>query len=215
MSGVVVRAAGPGDFAAVARLTLAAYEADGQLTGGHGYGRTLADVSARAAAGHLLVAADQRTGEVLGAVLFVLPGTPYAEVSAPGEAEFRMLAVGPAAQRRGVGTALVRACLDRAVATGCRAVVICVRDISERARRLYARLGFTRVPALDWSPVPGVELLALRWSPAGGSPTGGGSAGGGSTGQDAAVGASTGSGDPGSVASAVGWPVAPIRSSSS
>jgi hypothetical protein len=27
------------------------------------------------------------------------------------------------------------------------------------AHRLYQRLGFSRVPGRDWSPVPGVDLL--------------------------------------------------------
>jgi hypothetical protein len=30
------------------------------------------------------------------------------------------------------------------------------------AHRLYERLGFTRAPEDDWSPVPGVQLLAYR-----------------------------------------------------
>jgi hypothetical protein len=37
------------------------------------------------------------------------------------------------------------------------------------AHRLYERLGFTRLPALDWSPSEGVQLLGythdLRPSP--------------------------------------------------
>ena len=28
------------------------------------------------------------------------------------------------------------------------------------AHRLYERLGFTRLPERDWSPVPGVQLVA-------------------------------------------------------
>lgn len=153
----------PADFADLARLTVDAYEADGQLGAENGYRAVLADVAARAAAGTVLVAVDSMTGVLLGSVTFVLPGTPYAELSTPGEAEFRMLAVDPAAQGRGAGEALVRACLDRAVALGCRSVVICTRaGFAAAAQRLYARLGFVRVPDLDWSPVPGVELVALR-----------------------------------------------------
>jgi ribosomal protein S18 acetylase RimI-like enzyme len=162
MSAPAVRVADPAQFDAIARITVAAYEADGQLAGEHGYERVLADVPARARAGELLVAVDEATGEVLGSVLFVLPGSPYAELSGPGEAEFRMLAVDPAAQGRGAGEALVRACLARAVEAGCARVVICVRSFSTPAHRLYARLGFVRFPALDWSPVAGVELLGLR-----------------------------------------------------
>jgi ribosomal protein S18 acetylase RimI-like enzyme len=158
---VTVRPAEPADFEAIARVSVAAYEADGQLKGEHGYERTLADAPARAANGELLVAVDE-TGTILGTVTFVLPGTAYAELSGPGEAEFRMLAVDPGAQGRGVGEALARYCVRRAAELGCRAVVICTRDFAETAHRLYARMGFVRTPERDWSPLPGVNLLALR-----------------------------------------------------
>lgn len=163
MSALVVRRAEPADHPAVARLTVAAYEADGQLKGENGYGVVLADVATRAETGEVLVAVDEATGEVLGAVTFVLAGTPYAELSGPGEAEFRMLAVDPAAQGRGAGAALVRACVARATELGCSAVVICVRaGMAAAAHRIYERLGFVRLPEKDWSPLPGVDLLGLR-----------------------------------------------------
>jgi hypothetical protein len=41
-------------------------------------------------------------------------------------------------------------------------VVICVRDFAMAAQKLYGTLGFQRAPDLDWSPAPGVRLLALR-----------------------------------------------------
>ncbi|MEU7610527.1 GNAT family N-acetyltransferase [Micromonospora sp. NPDC049204] len=163
MSGLRVRSAEPADFPAVARLTVAAYEADGQLKGEHGYGEVLADVSTRAVSGEVLVAVDEVTEAVLGSVTFVLPGTPFAELSGPGEAEFRMLAVDPGAQGRGVGAALAQACVARAVELGCTAVVICVRaGMADSAHRLYSRLGFVRAPEKDWAPAVGVDLLGLR-----------------------------------------------------
>ncbi|MFI6270340.1 GNAT family N-acetyltransferase [Micromonospora zamorensis] len=163
MTGLRVRPAEPADFPAVARLTVAAYEADGQLKGEHGYGEVLADVSSRAASGEVLVAVDEVTDAVLGSVTFVLPGTPFAELSGPGEAEFRMLAVDPGAQGRGVGAALAQACVARAVELGCTALVICVRaGMADSAHRLYSRLGFVRAPEKDWAPAAGVDLLGLR-----------------------------------------------------
>ncbi|MFC4145964.1 GNAT family N-acetyltransferase [Micromonospora mangrovi] len=163
MTGLRVRRAEPADFAAVARLTVAAYEADGQLKGENSYAVVLADVATRAESGEVLVAVDESSGAVVGAVTFVLPGTPYAELAGPGEAEFRMLAVDPAAQGRGAGSALARACVARAAELGCSAVVICVRSgMAVAAHRMYERLGFVRVPEKDWSPLPGVELLGLR-----------------------------------------------------
>jgi ribosomal protein S18 acetylase RimI-like enzyme len=159
---VAVRPARPDDFEGIARLTVAAYAADGQLHGEHGYERVLADVASRAREAEVLAAVDPLTDQVLGAVTFVLPGSRYAELSSEGEAEFRMLAVDPAAQRRGVGRALVQACVDRALTLGCKAIVISVRDFATAAHRLYAGFGFERVPENDWSPLPGVQLLALR-----------------------------------------------------
>jgi ribosomal protein S18 acetylase RimI-like enzyme len=157
---LIVRAAVPADYPAIARLTVAAYEADGQLKGEHGYERVLADVATRAEHGEMLVA--ENGGRLIGSVTFVLPGSRFAELSSEGEAEFRMLAVDPAAQRRGAARALVQACLDRAAALGCTAIVISVRDFAEGARRLYEGFGFVRRPERDWSPLPGVQLLALR-----------------------------------------------------
>jgi ribosomal protein S18 acetylase RimI-like enzyme len=171
---VQIRPATPADHTTIALLTIAAYRADWQVTPGHPYERVLADVAGRAGAGELLVAiapelsrrsagpASPAAGRVVGAVLFVLPGSRYAELAGPGEAEFRMLAVDPAAQRRGVGEALVRTCLERAAGLGCRAVRIFTRDFAQPAQRLYQRLGFVRTPERDWRPRRDVNLIALR-----------------------------------------------------
>lgn len=159
--GVVIRTAVPEDYPAIAELTVDAYEADGHLDGEHGYRATLADVAGRASAGEILVAVDG--AEVVGAVLLVRSGSAYAEIARPGEAEFRMLAVAPKAQRRGIGERLVRACLDRARAAGATSVVISARDFVVAPLRLYARMGFVRIPERDWSPKPGVSLVALRY----------------------------------------------------
>jgi ribosomal protein S18 acetylase RimI-like enzyme len=157
---VSVRPATAEDFDRVAALTVDAYEADGQLEVEVGYDRLLADVPARAAAAEVLVA--EIDGAVVGAVAFVQPGSRYAELCGPDEAEFRMLAVDPKVQRRGVGAALVRACVARAHDVGARAIVICARDFTLTAHRLYDRLGFVRTPERDWSPLPGVDLIAFR-----------------------------------------------------
>jgi ribosomal protein S18 acetylase RimI-like enzyme len=163
MAEIIVRPAQPADHDAIGALSVAAYRGDGQTADGHPYEAHLSDVAARARVAEVLVAVDEPTGQVLGAVTFVLAGTPLAEVSRPGEAEFRMLAVAPGAQGRGVGEALARACVERAAAHGCTGVAICVRDFAASARRLYDRMGFERAPDRDWSPLPGVTLLGLRY----------------------------------------------------
>src|SRR5947209_5026061 len=83
------------------------------------------------------IAVDEGSGEVLGGALFVLPGSAYAELCRPGEAEFRTLAVAPAAWGRRVGEALARACAELAAEAGAQAVVISVRDFAKPAKRLY------------------------------------------------------------------------------
>lgn len=158
---VHVRPATEDDYAAAGEICVAAYLDDGQLDGDHGYGAVLRDVGKRAENAEIMVAVDD-AGDLVGCVTFALAGSEYAELSGPGEAEFRMLAVDPSAQGRGVGKALARACVDRAGQLGLSALVICARDFNDRALSMYQRLGFRRMPELDWNPYPGINLLALR-----------------------------------------------------
>jgi ribosomal protein S18 acetylase RimI-like enzyme len=153
---VVVRPASPADFPRIAELTVGAYRGDGLAPAE--YVPVLADVAARASLADLLVAcADD--GSILGSVALVLDG-PFGEVTAgPEEAGFRMLAVDPDARGRGVGECLVLACLERARAAGKQRMVLSTDTRMAAAHRLYERLGFTRLPARDWSPLPGVDLL--------------------------------------------------------
>ena len=159
-SRVTVRRAEPAEYAEIGRVMVAAYGAAGMIPEGSGYDVRLADVAARAEAAELLVAISGDL--VLGSVTYCRYGSPYAEISRPGEVEFRMLAVDPEAQTGGVGGSLVRAVLDRARTDGVSAVVLSTPDTALPAQRLYARLGFTRLPERDWSPVPGVNLLGYR-----------------------------------------------------
>ncbi len=154
-----VRPAIAAEFASAGAVCVSAYREDGQLVGG--YENTLVDVAGRAQHGDVLVAVND-ADEIVGCVTFVVAGGRYAELSKPGEAEFRMLAVDPAAQGQGVGGALVRACIDLARSRDLSALVICVRDWNHSAQRLYQRFGFRRVPELDWSPLEGVLLVGMR-----------------------------------------------------
>lgn len=161
MSGFHVRTARPDDHAAVAALTVAAYDADGFLDDDAEYVDELSDAEHRSEQATLLVAADD-DGTVLGAVTFCRPPSPYVEVARPGEAEFRMLAVAPQARGRGVGAALVQACLDLAREHGDRTLVLSSLPRMRTAHRLYERLGFVRAPERDHEPVPGIRLIAYQ-----------------------------------------------------
>ncbi|SDT22783.1 GNAT family N-acetyltransferase [Actinopolymorpha singaporensis] len=166
----VIREARPEEYAAAGQVTLAAYQRDGLLAGTDDYAETLLDTKRRAHEASLLVAVGEAAGEfageaegaVLGTATYCPPGSPYHELSGPGEGEFRMLAVAPAARGRGVGELLVRTILRLARADGHHAVVLSTTTGAHRAHRLYERLGFDRVPERDWQPVPGLTLLAYR-----------------------------------------------------
>jgi len=158
-----IRLAQPDDYDAIVRLSVAAYRGDGQLTDTNTeYAATLADIATRAADAEVLVAVDGATDAVLGAVTLTPYGNRYADVTEPGEGGFRMLAVDPAAQGRGVGEALVRACVAKATADGCHAVAIFSRDFATDAFRLYSRLGFVRIPERDRQINDRVSLIAWR-----------------------------------------------------
>ena len=154
-----IRPALPAEFAAVGDVCVAAY-ATFTASSSTGYVDQLRDVARRAAAAEVLVAADPG-GPVLGTVTFVPEGGALGEIAAPNETEFRMLAVDPAAQGRGVGAALLRTVLDPSRRPGKDAIVCSSLATMRAAHRLYARAGFTRSPGRDWSPVAGVDLLAF------------------------------------------------------
>ena len=158
--GVVVRPADPAEHETVGRLTLDAYAANGYIVEDDFYAAHLLDATARAEDGELLVA--ELDGEVVGTVTFCPEGSSFCEVAGPREGEFRMLAVAPAARRRGAAEALVRACLERSRELGYAAVVLSSLPVQVEAHQLYGRLGFRRTPEKDWSPAPGVDLIGFR-----------------------------------------------------
>ena len=164
--GLLVRRALPEDLEAVGEITVAAYA---EFTAGPDdtYIERLRDAARRDREAELWVA--EVDGQVLGTVTIALPGSPWREIATDGEGEFRMLAVSPAARRMGIGDALARLALDRFRDLGYRSIVLSSLDTMAGAHRIYERLGYHRVPERDWSPQPGVQLIAyekeLSWSP--------------------------------------------------
>jgi ribosomal protein S18 acetylase RimI-like enzyme len=152
---VVVDRAGAADLPRVGELTAGVYVGDGLAP--PEYVPTLANAAARAELAELLVARDGDA--IVGSVALVLDGEFGEVLHGDDEAGFRMLVVHPSARGRGIGELLVMACLDRAREAGKRRMVISTDRRMTTAHRLYERLGFTRLPERDWSPLPGVELL--------------------------------------------------------
>ena len=155
-----IRAARPDDFARLGDLTAAAYLDDGLLDFGAGdpYLAVLRDVASRAEHAEVLVAVDAE-GAVLGGVTFVGSQGRFADIAGPDEAEFRTLAVAPEGRGQGVGTALVRECIDRSRALGRRRIVLSTQPMMHAAHRVYERFGFVRVPERDWNPIDDLRLL--------------------------------------------------------
>jgi GNAT superfamily N-acetyltransferase len=126
---------------------------------GDGYRRELANVPARARCCTVLAAVDR--GDVLGGVTYIDGPTPYTELAGPHEAEFRFLGVAPWAGGRGVGRALVEACVDLARKDGRARLLLFSTRWMLTAHRLYGGLGFRRTPWRDWHVAPGLYLMAF------------------------------------------------------
>jgi ribosomal protein S18 acetylase RimI-like enzyme len=96
----------------------------------------------------LLVARDDATDQILGALTLVLFRIPTGM-----RAWIEDVVTDAAAQRRGIGTALTEEALRRAVAAGARTVDLTSRPSRQAANRLYQKIGF--VPR---------ETNVYRWS---------------------------------------------------
>ena len=116
-----IRPARDADLGVVGELTVAAYREflDGP---DDPYIDHLRNAEARFREAELWVAVDEDEQRVLGSVTVCPAGSPWREIGMADEGEFRMLAVAPDVQGRGVGDALVRFCLDRFREVGCSAV---------------------------------------------------------------------------------------------
>lgn len=153
-----VREARPADLTAAGEVVAAAYQRD--LSVSAGYLAHIRDTASRAQQAVVLVAAEGDA--VLGSVTYVAGGTTMAQRASADEAELRMLGVDPSARGRGIGEALVRACIERAQAAGLRRVVLSTQPEMRVAHRVYERLGFVRREDLDWTPEPDVCLIGYE-----------------------------------------------------
>ena len=144
---VLIRAVLPAEYERVGDVTVASYAA---LPVDHlwdGYDTEIRDVAKRVERAEILVAVLD--GEIVGAVTYVSdPDSEWAEWNEPDEAQIRLLAVDTAVQGRGIGEALVRACIDAHASKGSRSC--CTPRITCRPRSgSTTRLGFVRRPERD------------------------------------------------------------------
>lgn len=147
------------ELEAVGAITLAAYEEYTSGPDDH-YRLRLLDAASRAREAELWVAVEG--DRLLGSVTACPPGSPWRELAtSPDEGEFRMLSVHPQARGRGAGQALAQHCEHRARAHGATRMVLSSLVEMTTAHRVYGRLGYSRLPERDWSPVPDVHLIAF------------------------------------------------------
>jgi ribosomal protein S18 acetylase RimI-like enzyme len=171
---LVVREAREAELHRIGALTAEVY--DGENLAGPEYLQVLRDARARweSPATTLLVAFDDgaddegedeaEAEDLLGTVVYAAPGSPWQDLATGDEVEFRMLATAVPARGRGVGEALVRACIERAKKAGAPRLVLSTGPEMVAAHRLYARLGFVRVPERDWKPRETMEYLLHAYS---------------------------------------------------
>jgi ribosomal protein S18 acetylase RimI-like enzyme len=164
---LVVREAREAELERIGTLTAEVYEAEGLA--GPEYVQVLRDARSRweSPATTLLVAFDdgaEEADDLLGTVVYAAPGSPWQDLASGDEVEFRMLATAAPARGRGVGEALVRACIERAKKAGAPSLVLSTGPQHVAAHRLYDRLGFTRQPERDWSPRTDLDLVLRAYA---------------------------------------------------
>lgn len=148
-SEVRIRTAQRGDYERIGELTAAAYIEGGHMRPQDRYMEHLHNVADRAERATLLVA--EVDGQVAGSVTVTDYQGPYAEVARPGELEFRMLAVAPEYQGRGIARQLVRHIVSEAESRpDIRGITLCSLASMTRAHELYRSEGFVADPGRDF-----------------------------------------------------------------
>jgi ribosomal protein S18 acetylase RimI-like enzyme len=125
------------------------------------YEEEIRDVRGRLDHATLIVAAD--AGRIVGAVTYYADATKEGHVAWPVSwANFRLLAVHPDARGRGIGRLLTEECIVRARTAGRAAVGLHTTELMQVARAMYERMGFVRIPELDFFPLPTFHVMAYR-----------------------------------------------------
>jgi ribosomal protein S18 acetylase RimI-like enzyme len=154
---VLIRDAEPEQMPAVGELRVTAYRAGKHLSENSEYEPRLRGLGDDGK-GEVLVAVS--SGEITGTVMLQQWPDGGQLVTGPGEAEIRALAVAPSSQGSGVGSALLKAVIDRARERGVTHLLLFTQPEMRAAQRLYEREGFTRLPERDWVMTPQYRLLA-------------------------------------------------------
>jgi DNA-binding MarR family transcriptional regulator/GNAT superfamily N-acetyltransferase len=118
--------------------------------------RILGEFSAHFDAGREDAWVAELDGQIAGSVFLMKTGDPDA-------AKLRLLYVEPAARGLGVGSRLVRLCIDRARELGYRRLILWTNDVLVSARRIYQAAGFTLLEENRHHSF-GKDLLGQTWT---------------------------------------------------
>ncbi|GAA2177886.1 GNAT family N-acetyltransferase [Arthrobacter parietis] len=144
-----IRSADRNDFAEIRRITVAAYSDAGYIDDEYAYNHILAAIEEGYSGSSLLVA--ESAGKIMGSVFVTRAGGDFSDVAHDGELEFRMLAVEPGEQHKGIGHALVAAVIERArMDPDVSAVVLTIAPNMDGQHKLYESMDFVRVPARNF-----------------------------------------------------------------
>ncbi|MDQ4143329.1 MAG: GNAT family N-acetyltransferase, partial [Actinomycetota bacterium] len=125
------------------------------------YWKEIGNVASHLERAEVIVA--EKAGRVVGTVTFY----PDPTLADPGGVPrswpgIRLLAVAPDARRLGIGKALMLECMHRARRSGAATVGLYSMQRQVAAQGMYRRMGFQRVPELDYWPVPEICVMAFR-----------------------------------------------------
>jgi ribosomal protein S18 acetylase RimI-like enzyme len=163
---IEIRPVRPEEYEEAGRVTADAYRRLGRPgadEGWRGYLDHLADVADRAQRTTVLVAVEE--GDIVGTVTLELDrrveeGEDHREARRlpPHESHVRMLGVRPDAQGRGIGRALMDACIDIARENGKTLMTLHTTHRMTAAHRMYESMGFVREP--DWQVSEDFTLMS-------------------------------------------------------
>lgn len=169
-SRFTIRTARPSDYESLGRLTVEVYS---QLPGmpkideQQDYYNMLYDVEKRAQmpSTEILVAVDD-ADRVFAGVMYISDMQSYGSNEFSSDLKnasgIRLLAVHPETRGSGLGKALTRACIDRAVENGHDQVILHTTKAMSVAWKMYEKMGFIRAAELDFMqkelPVYGFRL---------------------------------------------------------
>ncbi len=162
---ISIRDARADEREAMRTVTVAAYEEYAKIMPmfWDGYKKNIMEAIEEEGPAQHIVA--EYVGKIVGSVLLYPPAqSAYGDSVEKGEGvpEMRLLAVDPAMRGHGIGNALTRKCVERARRMGAPALGLHTTDMMQTAMQMYERMGFVRVPELDFHPTENTTIKGYR-----------------------------------------------------